>query len=97
MSKKYDVAIIGSGPGGYVSAIKLRQLKRAVCVIDAGEERLGGVCLNEGCIPVKSLLNSARIFKMAKGSHSPRIFISKVSIPAARARLAISPPACAAR
>ena len=68
MSKQYDVAIIGSGPGGYVSAIRLRQLERSVCVIDVSEERLGGVCLNEGCIPVKSLINSSRLFSMMKNS-----------------------------
>jgi len=62
MLKKYDVAIIGSGPGGYVSAIRLRQLDKSVCVIDTSEERLGGVCLNEGCIPLKSLINSAKFF-----------------------------------
>ena len=62
MSRKYNVAIIGSGPGGYVAAIRLRQLNKSVCVIDINEERLGGVCLNEGCIPVKSLINSARLF-----------------------------------
>lgn len=62
MPKKYDVAIIGAGPGGYVSAIRLRQLDKNVCVIDVDENRLGGICLNEGCIPVKSLINSSRIF-----------------------------------
>ncbi|MEA3305233.1 MAG: dihydrolipoyl dehydrogenase [Candidatus Omnitrophota bacterium] len=66
MSKNYDVAVIGSGPGGYVSAIRLRQLDRTVCVIDLDEARLGGVCLNEGCIPVKSLINSAVTFSTVK-------------------------------
>ena len=66
MPKKYDVAIIGSGPGGYISAIKLRQLEKKVCVIDIDETRLGGVCLNEGCIPAKSLLHSAKVFSLIK-------------------------------
>jgi dihydrolipoamide dehydrogenase len=68
MPKKYDVAIIGSGPGGYAAAIRLCQLGKSVCVIDVSEERLGGVCLNEGCIPVKSLINSSKIFAAIKNS-----------------------------
>ena len=66
MSRNYDVAIIGAGPGGYVSAIRLRQLDKTVCIIDFDETRLGGVCLNEGCIPVKSLINSAATFSAIK-------------------------------
>src|SRR3989338_2536277 len=71
MSKKYDVAVVGSGPGGYVSAIKLSQLGKSVCVIEQDEERLGGVCLNEGRIPAKSLIYSSRLFAAIKeaGSH----------------------------
>jgi dihydrolipoamide dehydrogenase len=45
----YDIAINGGGPGGYVAAIKAAQLGKKVCLIEKGE--LGGVCLNEGCIP----------------------------------------------
>ena len=57
MSKVYDVAIIGSGPGGYVAAIRAAQLGLQVCLIE--KESLGGVCLNCGCIPTKTLLKSA--------------------------------------
>ena len=70
MPKKYDVAIIGSGPGGYTAAVRLRQLGKSVCVIDLSEERMGGVCLNEGCIPVKSLINSAKLFSQINKSES---------------------------
>ena len=66
MSRKYDVAIIGAGPGGYTSAIRLSQAGKSVCVIDINEGRLGGTCLNEGCIPVKSLLNIAKVFSVMK-------------------------------
>ncbi|MBU4377369.1 MAG: dihydrolipoyl dehydrogenase [Candidatus Omnitrophica bacterium] len=59
MSEKRDVAIIGAGPGGYVSAIRLSQLGKRPCVIDIDEARLGGVCLNEGCVSVKSLISNA--------------------------------------
>ncbi len=56
----YDLIIIGSGPGGYVSAIRASQLKMKVAVIERAE--LGGICLNWGCIPTKSLLKSAQVF-----------------------------------
>ncbi len=57
----YDVIIIGSGPGGYVAAIRAAQLKMKVAVVEKAE--LGGICLNWGCIPTKSLLKSARVFE----------------------------------
>jgi len=57
MSKKYDLSIIGGGPGGYVAAIKASQLGLKVALFE--EFKLGGVCLNWGCIPTKSLLHSA--------------------------------------
>lgn len=66
MAKHYDVGVIGSGPAGYAAAIRLSQLNKSVCVIDVGEERLGGVCLNEGCIPVKSLIHSAGVYSAIK-------------------------------
>jgi dihydrolipoamide dehydrogenase len=57
----YDLIIIGSGPGGYVAAIRASQLKLKVAVIERAE--LGGICLNWGCIPTKSLLKSAQVFE----------------------------------
>jgi dihydrolipoamide dehydrogenase len=56
----YDLIIIGSGPGGYVAAIRAAQLKMKVAVVERAE--LGGICLNWGCIPTKSLLKSAQVF-----------------------------------
>jgi len=56
----YDLIIIGSGPGGYVAAIRASQLKMKVAVIERAE--LGGICLNWGCIPTKSLLKSSQVF-----------------------------------
>lgn len=58
---KYDLLVIGSGPGGYVAAIRASQLGMKVGVIERSE--LGGVCLNWGCIPTKSLLKSAQVFE----------------------------------
>jgi dihydrolipoamide dehydrogenase len=59
----YDVIIIGSGPGGYVAAIRAAQLGLKVGVVE--RERLGGICLNWGCIPTKSLLKSAQAYEYA--------------------------------
>lgn len=70
MQKKYEVVIIGAGPGGYVAAIRLSQLGKSVCIIEQALERLGGVCLNEGCIPTKALINSASVYDLAKESAS---------------------------
>ncbi|HQN74865.1 MAG TPA: dihydrolipoyl dehydrogenase [Bacillota bacterium] len=58
--KNYDVIIIGSGPGGYVAAIKAGQKNLKVAIIE--KEAIGGVCLNWGCIPTKSLLKSAKVY-----------------------------------
>jgi len=58
---KYDLIIIGSGPGGYVAAIRASQLGMKTAVVEKSE--LGGICLNWGCIPTKSLLKSAQVFE----------------------------------
>src|SRR5262245_32783521 len=59
MEKRADVAVVGAGPGGYVAAIRLAQLKKRVIVIDRAV--LGGVCLNWGCIPSKALIHTASL------------------------------------
>ena len=61
MATKYDLIVIGSGPGGYVAAIRASQLGMKVGVVEKAE--LGGVCLNWGCIPTKALLKSAQVFE----------------------------------
>ncbi|MCF2873997.1 MULTISPECIES: dihydrolipoyl dehydrogenase [unclassified Tenacibaculum] len=61
---KYDVLIIGSGPGGYVTAIRASQLGFKVAVVE--KENLGGICLNWGCIPTKALLKSAQVYDYLK-------------------------------
>ena len=57
--EKFDVVIVGAGPGGYVAAIRSAQLGLTVAIID--KEWLGGVCLNIGCIPSKALLKNAEV------------------------------------
>lgn len=66
MATKYDLIVIGSGPGGYVAAIRASQLGMKVGVVE--REELGGICLNWGCIPTKALLKSANVFEYI--SHS---------------------------
>ena len=65
MNNNFDVIIIGSGPGGYVCAIRCAQLGFKTACVEI-RKTLGGVCLNEGCIPSKSLLNSSEIFHKAQ-------------------------------
>ncbi len=62
MTQTFDMVVIGSGPGGYVSAIRGAQLGLKVAVIE--REHLGGICLNWGCIPTKALLRSAEVFHL---------------------------------
>jgi len=61
---KYDIIILGSGPGGYVTAIRASQLGFKVAVVE--KENLGGICLNWGCIPTKALLKSAQVYDYLK-------------------------------
>jgi len=66
MSERYDLVVIGGGPGGYVAAIRAAQLGMKVACVDK-RETLGGTCLNIGCIPSKALLQSSEKFAEAKG------------------------------
>ena len=63
---KYDIIVVGSGPGGYVAAIRAAQLGKKVAIIEKAD--LGGVCLNWGCIPTKALLKSAQVFSYCKNA-----------------------------
>jgi len=60
MANDYDVIVLGSGPGGYVAAIRCAQLGLKTAIVE--RENLGGICLNWGCIPTKAMLRSAEIF-----------------------------------
>ncbi|HHE47179.1 MAG TPA: NAD(P)/FAD-dependent oxidoreductase, partial [Bacteroidetes bacterium] len=62
--EKYDFAVIGAGPGGYVSAIRAAQLGLRVALVEK-DDRLGGTCLNVGCIPSKALLESSERYAAA--------------------------------
>jgi len=72
---KYDIIVLGSGPGGYVTAIRASQLGFKVAVIE--KENLGGICLNWGCIPTKALLKSAQVFDYLKHASDYGLTIEK--------------------
>jgi dihydrolipoamide dehydrogenase len=72
---QYDVVILGSGPGGYVTAIRASQLGMKVAVVE--KESLGGICLNWGCIPTKALLKSAQVFNYIQHAEDYGIKVSK--------------------
>ncbi|MDP6820834.1 MAG: dihydrolipoyl dehydrogenase [Candidatus Marinimicrobia bacterium] len=75
---KFDLAILGGGPGGYVAAIRGAQLGLKTCVID--QDKLGGICLNWGCIPTKSLLKNAEVYHYIKNADTYGINVGKVSV-----------------
>ena len=73
----YDVIVLGSGPGGYVTAIRASQLGLKVAVIE--KEHLGGICLNWGCIPTKALLKSAQVFEYINHAEDYGISVKDVN------------------
>ncbi|HBE11654.1 MAG: dihydrolipoyl dehydrogenase [Flavobacteriales bacterium] len=72
---KYDVIVLGSGPGGYVTAIRASQLGLKTAVVE--REALGGICLNWGCIPTKALLKSANVFEYIEHAEDYGISVAK--------------------
>jgi len=78
MASKYNVIVIGSGPGGYVAAIRASQLGMKVGVVE--RESLGGICLNWGCIPTKALLKSANVFEYITHSEDYGINVKDPSV-----------------
>ena len=76
--KKYDVAILGGGPGGYVAAIRAAQLGKRTVLVE--RENIGGTCLNTGCIPTKTLIRNAEIIDAVKKSGYRGIHVKDISI-----------------
>ncbi len=75
---QYDVIVLGSGPGGYVAAIRAAQLKMKTVLVE--RDKLGGICLNWGCIPTKALLKSAEIFEEVKHAKSFGVKIENAEV-----------------
>jgi len=75
MPDTYDLIVLGSGPGGYVGAIRASQLGLNVAIVE--RERLGGICLNWGCIPTKALLRSSEIYHYM--THAAAVLLFKCS------------------
>ncbi len=79
MAQKTEVAVLGSGPGGYVAAIRLGQLGKETSLIEK-ENRLGGVCLNVGCIPSKALIRVARLKRQIDAGRQIGVDVSDVKV-----------------
>src|SRR5699024_2645237 len=78
MANEYDLVVLGGGTGGYVAAIRASQLGMQVAVVEKG--KLGGTCLNRGCIPSKSLLRSAEVFKQTKEANEYGVETSDITL-----------------
>ena len=75
---KFDVAVLGGGPGGYVAAIRVAQLGKKVAIVEANH--LGGICLNWGCIPTKALLKNAEVFDLINNAKKYGIEVGEVTV-----------------
>ncbi len=78
MAKEFDVCVIGSGPGGYVAAIRASQLGYKTAIVE--KRHLGGVCLNIGCIPTKALLRSAEVYEQVANAEDYGIKVDDYSV-----------------
>ena len=79
MADQYDLIVLGSGPGGYVAAIRASQLGLKVAIVE--RELLGGICLNWGCIPSKALLKSVEVLEYARHAKDYGITITGLISP----------------
>ena len=74
---EFDVIVIGSGPGGYTSALRAAEFGKSVAIVE--EREIGGTCLNRGCIPTKSLLRCAEVYETVKNSKNFGVFAGDIS------------------
>jgi dihydrolipoamide dehydrogenase len=77
---KFDIIIVGAGPGGYVAAVRAAQLGMKTAIVE--REHLGGICLNWGCIPTKALLRSAEVFELMRNAKDYGLAADNVRIDA---------------
>ena len=88
MAERFDLVVIGAGPGGYVAAIRAAQLGKKVACVEK-RSTLGGTCLNIGCIPSKALLDSSEFYHLAHekfARHGIKVGALQIDIPAMLAR-----------
>mgnify|MGYP003330246792 CR=1 FL=1 len=76
--ERYDLAVLGAGPGGYVAAIRSAQLGNKTAVVEASH--LGGICLNWGCIPTKALLKNAEVFELVNNANKYGIDVGDITV-----------------
>ena len=76
--KKYQLIVVGGGPGGYTAAFRAAELGMSVAIVDDND--LGGVCLNWGCIPTKSLLKNAEAMDLINASDSYGISVKDITV-----------------
>ena len=76
--KKYQLIVVGGGPGGYTAAFRAAELGMSVAIVDDND--LGGVCLNWGCIPTKSLLKNAEAMDLINASESYGIAVKDITV-----------------
>src|SRR5204863_4668534 len=77
MADTYDLIVLGSGPGGYVAAIRAAQLGLKTAVVE--RENMGGICLNWGCIPTKALLRTSEVYSLIKHADAYGLSVKDVS------------------
>ena len=75
MENKFDIGIIGCGPAGYTAALHAASLGKSVVIFE--KDFVGGVCLNKGCIPTKSIIHSSEVYKQTKNCEEFGILIQK--------------------
>lgn len=78
LRESFDLIVIGGGSGGYVASIRASQLDLKTALIE--REHLGGICLNWGCVPMKSLLNSAEVYRQIGNAGSLGVFVSDIRL-----------------
>ena len=76
--KKYQLIIVGGGPGGYTAAFRAAELGMSVAIVDDND--LGGICLNWGCIPTKSLLKNAEVYQLVQKANFYGINVDGISV-----------------